>query len=61
MITKELTFRGTLSEINTAVANLKNVEHVVQVGTPMRRGGETDYFVVVEILVQDNDYYVDGE
>ncbi len=61
MITKEITFRGTPKEISIAVANLKNVEHVVHVGTPMRRGGETDYFVVAEIEVKDNEHYFDGE
>ncbi|MDF9638826.1 MULTISPECIES: hypothetical protein [Bacillus cereus group] len=59
MITTELTLKGTLTEINTAVTNLKTIENVVRVGTPMRRGGQNEYFVVVEIEVQDNVYYVD--
>lgn len=59
MITKELTLKGTLTEVNTAVNNLKTMEKVVHVGTPMRRGGRTEYFVVVEIEVQDDVYYID--
>ncbi|NRQ71988.1 hypothetical protein HQK17_28115 [Bacillus cereus] len=54
-----MTFKGTLPEINTAVDNLKTIENVVHIGTPMRRGGETDYFVVIEIEVHDDVHYID--
>lgn len=59
MITKEITLKGTLSEIDTAVKILKTIENVVRIGTPMRRGGQTEYFVVVEIEIQDDVYYID--